>query len=80
LQTVANPAFLGLFPFSGLHGVAPYCAPGGVRVVSISLSYSALTEGYWTRFYDLLRRVAMSPSAVATAAPRFTVGCICSQL
>ena len=32
---VANPAFLEGFPFSGLLSVAPYCVPGGVRVVSI---------------------------------------------
>src|SRR5215211_4893959 len=36
LPGVANPAFLGGFLFSGLLRVAPYCAPGGIRVVSIS--------------------------------------------
>src|SRR5215218_127057 len=34
LHRVANHAFLGGFLCSGLQCVAPYCAPGGVRVVS----------------------------------------------
>jgi hypothetical protein len=34
VQGVANPAYLEGFPFSGLLRIAPYCAPGGVRVVS----------------------------------------------
>ena len=34
LPRVANPRYLSLFPFSALLCVAPYCAPGGVRVVS----------------------------------------------
>jgi len=34
LPKVANTAFLSRFLFSGLPCVAPYCAPGGVRVVS----------------------------------------------
>jgi hypothetical protein len=35
LHRLANPAYLSLFLFSGLPCVAPYCVPGGVRVVSI---------------------------------------------
>src|ERR687885_1789879 len=34
LQGVANPAYLKGFLCTGLPRVAPYCAPGGVRVVS----------------------------------------------
>jgi len=34
LQEVAKPAYLGGFLCSGLLRVAPYCVPGGVRVVS----------------------------------------------
>src|SRR5215210_2793753 len=34
LQRFANPAYLSRFPFSGLLCVAPYCAPGGIRVES----------------------------------------------
>ena len=32
---LANTAFLSRFLFTGLLRVAPYCAPGGIRVVSI---------------------------------------------
>src|SRR5918994_680586 len=35
LHRLANPAYLSRFPFSALPCVAPYCVPGGVRVVSI---------------------------------------------
>ena len=31
----ANPAYLQGFLFSGLLSVAPYCVPGGIRLVSI---------------------------------------------
>ncbi len=34
MQEVAKPVFLSRFAFFGLHGVAPYCVPGGVKVVS----------------------------------------------
>ena len=34
LHEVANPAFLSRFLCSGLLRVAPYCVPGGIRVVS----------------------------------------------
>jgi hypothetical protein len=34
LHSIANPAYLTGFLFSGLPRVAPYCARGGVRVVS----------------------------------------------
>jgi hypothetical protein len=34
LQRLANAAFLSGSPFCGMPYVAPYCAPGGVRVVS----------------------------------------------
>jgi hypothetical protein len=37
-------AYLGWFPFTGLLCVAPYCAPGGVRVVSKSPSYPPSTR------------------------------------
>jgi hypothetical protein len=38
LQGIAIAAYLKGFPFSGLLSVAPYCVPGGIRVVSISSS------------------------------------------
>jgi hypothetical protein len=34
LHRNANPAYLSRLLFSGLPSVAPYCAPGGIRVVS----------------------------------------------
>jgi hypothetical protein len=40
LQEIANSAFLGGFLYSGLLCISPYCVRGGVRVVSISSSYS----------------------------------------
>jgi hypothetical protein len=40
LHEVANPAFLGGFLWYGLLGVAPYCVPGGVRVVTITLIFA----------------------------------------
>jgi hypothetical protein len=40
---VAKPAYLSRLSFSALPRVALYCVPGGVRVVSMSLSYSRST-------------------------------------
>jgi hypothetical protein len=34
VQGCANPAYLEGFPFPALLRVAPYCVPGGIRVVS----------------------------------------------
>jgi hypothetical protein len=34
LRGIANPSYLSRFPSSALSRVAPYCAPGDVRVVS----------------------------------------------
>ena len=45
LQGFANPAYLSGFLCSGLQSVAPYCVPGGVRVVAILLSY--LHDAFW---------------------------------
>jgi hypothetical protein len=39
VQGIVKLAFLGGFVSSGLQCVAPYCVPGGVRVVSTSPSY-----------------------------------------
>jgi hypothetical protein len=40
----ANPAFLEGFPLSRLLSVAPYCVPGGVRVVSEARGYASTGE------------------------------------
>src|SRR5215211_9219328 len=37
VQGLANPAFLSKFLCSALPSVAPYCVPGGIRVVSIEV-------------------------------------------
>jgi hypothetical protein len=34
VQGIANAAYLEEFPFPALLRVAPYCAPGGIRLVS----------------------------------------------
>jgi len=39
VQRLAIPAFLSGLLFSGLLRVAPYCAPGGIRVVSKMLFF-----------------------------------------
>jgi hypothetical protein len=47
--------------------------------VNIALaSTSTRITSCW--FYGLLRKAPRSPSALPTAAPRVTIGCICSQL
>jgi hypothetical protein len=46
VHRLANPAYLSRFLFSGLLRVAPYCVPGGIRVVSILPSYMASTKGF----------------------------------
>jgi hypothetical protein len=45
LRRVANAAYLEGFLFSGLLHVAPYCAPGGVRVVSSVVSTPWISRG-----------------------------------
>ena len=46
MQGVANPAYLEGFPFSGLLSVAPYCVPGGIRVVSGRVTYVQSHSGH----------------------------------
>jgi hypothetical protein len=57
VQGVANPAYLSHFLFSGLPCVAPYCVPGGVRVVSMSSAPLASAKGslYWEAMAARLR-------------------------
>ena len=42
LRGFANLPYLSRFPFPGLHAVASYCAPGGVRVVSGDIDFWSL--------------------------------------
>src|SRR5918998_6753912 len=43
LQEVANAAYFEGFPFPALLRVAPYCARGGIRVVSIAVAVTSLS-------------------------------------
>jgi hypothetical protein len=47
LQGTANAAYIEGFPFPALPHVAPYCAPGGIRVVSISPSHLPNTVAHF---------------------------------
>src|SRR5215217_5665177 len=47
VQRLANPAYLSGFLFSWLQRVAPYCVPGGVKVVSISHRCPPSSKGYF---------------------------------
>jgi hypothetical protein len=42
---IANAAYLEGFPFSGLLRVAPYCVPGGIRMVSKGIDSLGLELG-----------------------------------
>ena len=42
LQAVAKPAYLSGFLFYAMPCVAPYCVPGGVRVVSSGVGFQVL--------------------------------------
>src|ERR671913_2321876 len=47
LHRIANPAYLSRFLFCGLLCVAPYCVPGGVRVVSTEASLLHAPARLW---------------------------------
>jgi hypothetical protein len=44
VQRIANPAYLSRFLFCGLPGVAPYCVPAGVKVVSTLFLISSVRD------------------------------------
>jgi hypothetical protein len=44
VQEVANPPYLKGFPFPALLSVAPYCVPGGIRVVSSRVGSRQITR------------------------------------
>src|SRR5215213_9481961 len=67
VHRIANPAFLRSFLCSGLQCVAQCCAPGGVRVVSISLSYLPSTEGSPE---PVLRPLSQDPTYQAPCQPQ----------
>ena len=47
LHGFANTAYLEGFPFSGLLSVAPYCAAGGIRLVSGRATATVRQQGQW---------------------------------
>src|SRR5215218_2629376 len=56
VQGIALAAYLRRFFFSALLGVAPYCVPGGVRVVSQGLQWYAGALSL-SRYSAYLRRI-----------------------
>src|SRR5215203_5406818 len=57
LHRLANSAYLSLFLFSTLLRVAPYCVPGGIRVVSGAHGcMTPVARPSWSRrLYDMTR-------------------------
>ena len=72
LRGLAIPAYLGGFLCSALLRIAPYCAPAGIRVVSILPSYLASTKGFLRcRGINARRRVSSaSPSCLPQPSSR----------
>jgi hypothetical protein len=56
VQGVANAAYLEGFLFPALPPVAPYCVPGGVKVVSIE-AHSCFTI-VLTSVYDMISHLS----------------------
>src|SRR5215208_1635484 len=78
VQGVANPAYLRGIPFPRLQRVAPYCVPGGVRMVSISPSY--LDKGSLVLVLRPSSQGNQEPQRRSTAASHLTVGCLSNKL
>src|SRR5215203_321590 len=68
LQRFANTAYLEGFPFPGLLSVAPYRAPGGIRVVSMSPSYRPSTKSS-LRFSSVVAQGAATKRRAPAASP-----------
>src|SRR5919112_662850 len=47
VQRIANAAYLEGFPFPALLRVAPYCVPGGIRVVSGRATATVRQQVQW---------------------------------
>src|SRR5215211_6487030 len=47
MHEVAIPVYLSRFLFSGLLSVAPYCVPGGIRVVSGRVTATVRQQVQW---------------------------------
>jgi hypothetical protein len=74
LPRVANTAYLEGFPFPALPSVAPYCAPGGIRVVSENRGLGAAAFADQIRRVRLLRSISLVSSALPGAAPALRPG------
>jgi hypothetical protein len=74
VQGLANLPFLGRFLCSALLSVAPYCVPGGIRVVSENLGLGAAAFADQIRRVRLRRSMSLVSSALPGAAPALTPG------
>src|SRR5918994_5273217 len=68
LQRFANSAYLGDFLYPGLARVASYCAPGGIRVVSLSPFIRATPKHPRRRGLGELQRTASAKRSSASAS------------
>jgi hypothetical protein len=62
LQRVANPAYIGGFLCSGLLSAAPYCVPGGIRVVSSGVDLSVRESAHNAQATQAAVRALIRPS------------------
>src|SRR5215208_2955452 len=74
LPGVANPAYLSRFPFCALPCVAPYCALGGLRVVSgggrLSLAATVIPEALKRRAsYSNVTHAQLSDPGIERHSP-----------
>jgi len=74
LQGFAEPAFLGRILYSGLLRVAPYCVPGGIRVVSGVRGLGAAAFADQIRRVRLRRSMSLVSSALRGAATALRPG------
>jgi hypothetical protein len=77
LHSLANPAYLSPFPFSALPSVAPYCIPGGVRVVSAEqvVKFSTFYETAAVSKCFVIRAAVFSACRLELLLVRPTFGC-----
>jgi hypothetical protein len=76
LHRLANPAYLRGFLCFALPSVAPYCVPGGIKVVSIGCGSGAGAFTDQSRRVKLRRSMSLVSSALPGAAPALRLGTI----
>src|SRR5215211_417815 len=74
VQGLANAAYLEGIPYSGLLSVAPYCAPGGIRVVSEGRGLGAAALADQIRRVRLHRSMSLVSAALPGVAPALRPG------